>query len=452
MLTLQAQLQRLTARYQDSKLLKSGVWYLIGTFGQQGIAFIGVFVFSRLMTPEEYGTVSIFLSWVAIFASVLTLNVYGAISPAKYDYDESTFKRFVSASTVLGTVVCAGAVVLTVLLPETVSISLFNMQRLYVLCAIGVTIGDLWSTSLLTVWNMEYRYRAYAVARMTLGISKFALPAILILVAFGGDNAFARVIGTTAASLVLGMFFLRTILLHGKTLYDRRFWRYALVYGVPLIPHALSGFILSHFDRILIDRYIGRDEAGLYTFAYQIGEITTMLWYASNTAWVPYFFEQMSKGNFAELRRRSSQYMILFAIVSGLAMIAGPLIIHFFGGPEYQVAKPLVPLIMGSQFFTLLYSLYVNVEFYEKKTAFISVGTALAAVVNLLLNIWWLPIYGYAAAAWSTLISYVLLFLFHYALVRYRLKSSYNTDMRVVVGLSGVMIIGAVAIAVSLAT
>ncbi len=445
MQSIQSQMAYFYNRFRDSKLLKSGIWYLLGTFGQQGLAFIGVFVFSRLMTPQEYGTVSIFMSWVAIFASTLTLNVHGSISPAKYDYDEPTFKRFVSSAVALGTLVSVIAFVVVAVLPDSVSQSLFNLQPLYVMFAIGITIGDFWSNSMLAVWNMEYRYRSYAVARVVIGLSRLVLPLILILAAFGGDNSFARIVGMMASALIIGLFFLRAILLQGKTLFKREFWRYAVTYGVPLIPHTLSGYILSHFDRILIDRFIGRDEAGLYTFAYQIGEITYMLWYASNTAWVPYFFEQMSKGSHDLLRRRATQYMLAFAGVSLMAMVGGVIIIRVLASPEYQVAQTLVPIIMCSQFFMLLYSLYVNVEFYEKKTAYISVGTALAAAANLLLNLWWLPIYSYAAAAWSTLISYILLFVFHYAIVRYRLKSPFNADARIYIPLS-IGMIGAAAL------
>jgi O-antigen/teichoic acid export membrane protein len=288
-----------------------------------------------------------------------------------------------------------------------------------------VTLGELWVSAASAMWQIEYRYRQYAIVSTALAAVKLALPVLLILLpfTFPGDSARARIVGTAIASVAFGIFLFRYLMMRGKTWYRRDFWRYALLYGVPLIPHALSGFILAHFDRILTDRYVGRAAAGLYTFAYQIGEITSMLWYASNSAWVPWFFEQMGQKQYALIRQRANQYVLAFAALSGLMILAGPLIVRVFAPPEYQVAGRLVPIIMCSQFFNLGYSLYANVEFFEKRTAYISVGTVLAAVVNVILNVIWLPIYGYSAAAWATLISYILLFVFHAAIVKYALRS-----------------------------
>lgn len=434
----------LYTRLLHSKLFRSGLWYLVGTLGQRGLAFIGVFVFTRLMTPEEYGTVAIFMSWVAIFAATVTLNAHGAITPAKHEFDDVMFGRLASSAIALGTIGCLLAISVIMLVPDTAVQSVFNLRKLYVLLALAVVIGDLWMSGTQSVWQVEFRSREYALAGTIQGIAKLLVPVVLILAVVGPDAAWSRIVGTAAASLILGGFFLRILLRRSTTIYNRQFWRYALVFGLPLIPHTLSGFILSHFDRIMIDRFVGRDEAGLYTFAYQIGEITAMLWYASNTAWVPWFYEQMSNQNHNLIRRRAMQYTVMFAGLTIAALIVGPLIITVLGSPEYQVSRRLVPVIMASQFFVLLYSLYANIEFYEKKTGYISIATALAATVNVILNLWWLPIYGYPAAAWSTLVSYGLLFAFHAWIVRYRLKSELRLNFALLTGLSVVITLIAV--------
>ena len=330
------QANKLYSRYRDSKLVKSGIWYLLATIGQRGLAFVGVFVFTRLMTVNEYGTVSVFFSWVAIFTSVITLNVYGAISPAKYDYDETSFPRFVSASTVLGSLSCLIAMLVLWVVPSTLLENLFDLPKLYLLLAALITLGELWVNAASAVWQIEYRYRNYAITSTLLAAVKLALPVLLILLpfTFPGNNALARIIGTVIASVTFGVVLFRYIMTRGKTWFRRDFWRYAFLYGVPLIPHALSGFILAHFDRILTDRYVGRAAAGLYTFAYQIGELTGMLWVASNSAWVPWFFEQMAQKNYPLIRRRANQYLIAFAGLCALVILSGPLIVTLFAPPE----------------------------------------------------------------------------------------------------------------------
>jgi O-antigen/teichoic acid export membrane protein len=224
------------------------------------------------------------------------------------------------------------------------------------------------------------------------------------------------------------------------------YWRYALAYSLPLIPHVLSGLILAQFDRLLIDRYIGRSEAGLYTLAYQIGEIVTLVWAATNAAWVPWFFEQMEKKNHSLIRQRANQYLLVFAGICAVAIITGPWFLTVLAPPQYWSTRPIVPIVMASMFFNLTYAFYANLEFFEKKTAYISAGTLLAAVANVVLNLWLLPILGYSAAAWTTLVAYILLFLFHAWIVIYRLRIKQLFNFPLMVGLGAGIVILAIVV------
>jgi O-antigen/teichoic acid export membrane protein len=74
--------------------------------------------------------------------------------------------------------------------------------------------------------------------------------------------------------------------------------------------------------------------------------------------------------------------------------------------------------------FFFYYTMYVNYAFYEKKTYLISIFTIIAGGINIGLNYLWIPQYGYSAAAWTTLVSYLILFLLHYLNVRFIIKFS----------------------------
>jgi O-antigen/teichoic acid export membrane protein len=237
----------------------------------------------------------------------------------------------------------------------------------------------------------------------------------------------------TSVSILAGFYLLARIIDAGRTLVHSGYWRYALAYSLPLIPHTLAGLILAQMDRLLIDRYIGRSEAGLYTLAYQIGELVTLIWTATNAAWVPWFYEQMAKKNDWLIRRRANQYLIGFTVLTAAITIAGPWLLTFLSPPEYWSTRTIVPVVMGGMFFNLTYAFYANSEFYLKQTVYISIGTSLAAAVNVGLNVILLPRFGYPVAAWTTLVAYVLLFLFHAWIVIYRLHIRQLFDFRLMV-------------------
>lgn len=77
-----------------------------------------------------------------------------------------------------------------------------------------------------------------------------------------------------------------------------------------------------------------------------------------------------------------------------------------------------MPPVIVACAFQFVYGMYVNIEIFIKKTFQISVGTVAAAIVNIVLNYFFIPIYGYQAAAYTTLIGYIFLWLFHFIIVK----------------------------------
>ena len=88
-----------------------------------------------------------------------------------------------------------------------------------------------------------------------------------------------------------------------------------------------------------------------------------------------------------------------------------------------------------------IYSMYVNIEQFEKKTSGMAVATFAASFLNIVLNFIFLPRYGYLAAAYTTVAGYVLLFVFHYLLVKkIGLEGVYDTKFNICVLAVGIVI------------
>src|SRR5260221_922255 len=391
-----AQANYVLGRYLNSILLRSGSWYLGATIIQRGLNFFSIVLFTRLLTPEQFGTVSIFTPWLTIFAATITLNLYSAATPGRHDFNDEDFRKFVSAVNVLGFLVSISALLMVVIVPDSITQSVFDLNKLYLIIAIVIAAFELPINTTFTAWQMRYQYGIYCVVSSLYALAKIVLSYVMIVLSLqllNGDRALERVAGIALSSLVLGSYLLGRSILKGKTLIDISYWRYALRYSIPLIPHVLSGLILAQFDRILIDRYVGRSEAGLYSFAYQIGDLVYILWVASNAAWVPWFFEQAEKKSHSLIRTRATQYVWGFAGLTALAILIGPSFVTWIAPGQYWVTKMVVPIIMCGNFFIMGYSLYANVEFYEKKTIYVSAGTAFSAFSNIFLNILFLSIF-----------------------------------------------------------
>lgn len=94
--------------------------------------------------------------------------------------------------------------------------------------------------------------------------------------------------------------------------------------------------------------------------------------------------------------------------------ILAPEVVAILAPGEYSEAMTLVPVIAASVFFMFMYSYCSNIEFYYEKTGLAAVASVLAAVLNVILNAVFIPLFGYRAAGYTTLACYVALGAAHY--------------------------------------
>ena len=270
------------------------------------------------------------------------------------------------------------------------------------------------------------KYKEFTIISFIMAITSAILS--ILLVNFMEKKYFARILGLTLPTIIIGLLmYIRTINRAKKCL-QVKYWKYALELSIPLILHVLSGNILSQFDRIAIANITGFSDAALYGMAYNIGGLLNVVLSSFNGAWVPWFYQQMQFENFKQIREVSRYYIALFSII-GIALLAfAPEMMLIMAPPAYYKAIYVIPPVILGIFLQFIYTLYVNIEFYNKKTLYIPVGTVISAVLNIILNLLFIPQYGYIVAAYTTLIGYASLLVFHFVLVKVVFKQNiFNT-------------------------
>jgi len=423
---LQEYIQFAWMKLHKTPVLQATTWYSIGSFIEKGVSFLFAFIFASLLTPDEFGEVSIFITWVALLTPIITLNLYSSVQRAKFDLEEDKFKSFLSSITTLSLFISLLAIGIIRLIPETAFIDLFGIRKVFLTLAAIAASSTIGTQTYFARWRVNYQYRHYSLVSLFQTLAKLLLSLLLIFI-FSRSDIFTpsegRIFGIAKIDILIGLVFIIAALSGGKEKFNVDYWKYALGFALPLIPHTISGILLSQFDRILIGQILGKSETGAYSFAYQLGEPIRYIWLAINAAWVPWFFERMNQGEYALIRRRSHQYLNAFSVLTAMALIILPLLVTTLAPASYQNGLTILPLVMTSGYLTFLYSFYVNVEFFQKKTVYISIGTIIAAGANITLNIALLPTFGFIAAGWATLIAYFLQFIFHGYIVRWILKT-----------------------------
>ena len=184
-------------------------------------------------------------------------------------------------------------------------------------------------------------------------------------------------------------------------------------FGLPLVPSALALWVINLIDRLFINRYKGQSEVGIYSLAVSISSVIVFLLTAFQLAW-PAFAYSIRDDTAAKRTYAYVLTYLLFVTSTGCrsrsARLA-PWIVHLIN-PKGTFARSAeaVPLLC---FATAAYSGYSVLAIgigRMRKTQLNWVVTGAAALVNIVINIALIPVYGMMGAAVSTLVAYLVLF------------------------------------------
>jgi O-antigen/teichoic acid export membrane protein len=392
--------------------LKAGSWYIISNFLLKGIAIFTTPIFTRLLSPNDFGITNTYSSWLGIITIIGTLDIYSCVQIARHDHSDEEIDSFLSSILTISTV----SVILLYILIKLVGnaaidfiglpTGLVDIMFLEVLFINAFTIMQ-------TKHKAYFKYKQFVIFSALIAILS-PLFAIILISLQDSELYYGKIIGNAIPRLFISFFIFVHILKKGKSFININHWKYALLISVPLIPHHLAGNILNHFDKIMINKYTGSVDTGLYSLGYSYALILSVAWTSFNQAWVPWFYSKMKEKNISDIKKYVKPYMILFTMIFIFMIVIGPEAIKVFGPKEYWNSKWVIPPVLLGIFFQFMYSLFVNIEFYMKKTQFIAIGTIFAAILNVGLNFFFIPIFGYVSAAYTTLAGYLLLFIMHY--------------------------------------
>lgn len=411
---------RLEKFFSNSNILKNGGLSLIGTFLIKAVNLISIPVFSRLMSTDEYGKVSIFMTYVSIFTVLLGLDFLGAVEKGCLDFKNEK-NQFMSAGAAF-----TGFYTLLILCIVNIFHSFFCSLLSMDWMQLNILLLYSYASFIVSYLSVEYifyfKYKLNILLSMTVALCNFGVSVVLIKTIYSGNRFWGRIFGAAIPTIFIAIILFLYLIFRGRTFYNRRYIVYFMKMGIPLIPHNLSHLLLGNADKVMIENMIGSGANGIYSLVYNLGWMLSVLVEALNNVWIPWMFRKLEDGNTRMLRGAFNLYMAGFAIVTVVVEALAPEVVMLIAPAAYWEGIHIVVWIIFSAYLSFMYTLYVNLEFYEKKTYLISIGTILAALINIILNACFLTAYGYQFAAISTVISYFALAIFHMCIVVFMLK------------------------------
>ena len=405
------------------KAFKSLAIYLISTLTVKSISILTTPLFTRILSLNEYGILSIYQTWVNIFAVFIGLQLSGSIASARIHYKPNEFKSYIKSILGLSSITFIIIVVISFVLLEHLSIILLIENTLVPLILIQ-SFSVYISIFYLTYCIQNKKPKSHLI--YSVSIASFSILLSIIMVMMLEENKYYGKIYGFMTVNILGLIYVYYELYYkiasGIRLKD---WLFALPISIPLIIHLLSNLVIGQSNRIIITKYLGYEEAAIFSVAYMIGSFSLMVAEATNNVWSPWYLDNTKKNNTQLIRNVSKQYVIAITVIFGFIILMSREILAIMAPAIYSTGGSSVVIITVGIFFQYLYRFPLGYEVYTRNMKWIALATIISALLNYYLNIILVQDYHILGAAFSTLVSYIVLFLAHEIIAR-RIIKGYN--------------------------
>lgn len=411
-------MNRLLKKYKNLSIVaKATIWYLICSILQKGISVITTPIFTRLLTTEEYGLYSVYVSWESILVIFTSLRLDYTVfnkGMSKYKDNRNGYVASMQILTTIFSIICLGIYLLFRYQINTFTELTTSIMLLILLQCLVYPSYNFW----MLKERYEYRYIRFTVVVVLMTIIN-AVIGVLAVIGIPGNHGFIRIVTNVLVYSVIGIVLYVFNFKNGIKSAKKEHMKFAIVFNIPMIPHYLSMYVLHQSDRIMIQKIVGMVQTGIYSVAYSAGMVINIISTSLVNAITPWYYESLDNKKFSDIRRTFLPLMMGMCLIVFLFLLFVPEIMKIFAAKDYYEAIYIIPPISASIIFSTMYSFFSIPEYYHDANKFSMVASIIAAIINIITNYIFINMFGYLAAGFTTLFCNIIMAIGHYMYARY---------------------------------
>jgi O-antigen/teichoic acid export membrane protein len=404
------------------ELSKSLAIYGAGDVAVQAINFLLLPLYVQYLTRADYGVLALLASVEAPVKLFFRWGVDGAFMRYWYDCEDDRARQRLASTIFFFLLALNGALLIAAVAAAPFIAERFLQAPGYTLAlqlvllntfAIGFTFIP------FHVLRMQKRAAEFSALTLARSVSTIVLRIVLVIgFAMGVMGVvLADIVVTAALMLVMVRWFAPLL----RPVFSRDILRTSLAFGLPRVPHGFALQVMSVGDRFVMARYLSIQDIGVYSMGVSFGLIEKIALGAFEYAWAPFYYATAREPDAPRVFAAVTTYgvAVLGLMTAGLSAIAGDLLNIVTRGQYVEAAGVVTWTAVGVFFYGiyLLTSIGLNITSH---TQYYPVSTAIGAVVNIGLNVLWIPRYGIIGAAWANGAAYGV-----QAAVAYRLSQRF---------------------------
>lgn len=392
---------------RNKYLLKNIFSFVLGKMGPRLISFFLVPLYTYTLTTEEYGTIDLIATLSTVLMPILVLNIGDAIMRFALDHGTDHRKLMSIGLWILG----AGTLLGLVLIPVA---GLVPTISAYGLALYGYVISLAYMQVFCCYLRGCEKLNAYAIGNILHTASLVGLNLLFLLVFQWGIRGYllANILSnflTAIYAAVVG----RVDRVVKKFSLDFPLFGSMIRYSSLLIPSNLMWWIVQSSDRIMITYMVSAAANGIYAVSYKLPSILSTLSGIFNQAWLYSAIREKDSADATKYFNQMYDTVVRFLIIvtSGMLLVLKPFL-SIYVASEYYMAWRYTPYLLIGFMLLAIAGFLATFSTVHKDSKTIMQSSLCGAVTNIVLNFVTIPWFGVMGAAFSTCISYVMVFLF----------------------------------------
>lgn len=394
------------------RFLSDSIIYSIPTIISRGLSVFLVPLYTRVLSPSDYGS----LELLTVFASIVNLTIALEVSQgvarfyaAEPDYDR---KVVYASSAFWFTIVCYSifSVLMLFLSPDVAGLI---MGREGLVREFQAGIVYIWTNGILYLVQNQFRWelrsRQYAIVSLVMTVATSLISVWLAY--FLRWGLMGLLLGMAAGCLLataLGLFWLRQSFTLRFSVHQ--LWE-MLRYSIPLVFSSIAIWLSLYIDRIMINYFLSVEELGLYSIGYRLSSVASLIMVGFQSSLTPLIYTYYQDPDIPLQIAKIFRVFVFFAlsVFLMLSMFSSDLL-RILTTPDFYDGAVVVVFLVPSLFLANMYIFAPGINI-AKKTGFFVLINTISAIANVILNFLFIPVLGIIGASIATLASNFIAFL-----------------------------------------
>ncbi len=396
--------------------------YLLGSTASAFASILLLPVYTRFLSKADYGILEIIDSARYLLVHILLVGFMPAMTKFYKEADsENTQKDVISTS--LWCIFCSALIWAICLywFDKPSARALLGGVEFVAYIDLGITL--LFIQVVLTTGNNYLYIRKKSTLFLAISLSRLGmniavnLYCLMVLRLGAKGMLYGELFSTGIIGILLVAYLMKQNGVHFRVKLLGRM----LKFGLPFVPNMLSAVLMHRVDRYLLQKFTSLSAVGIYGLGYRFPFMLNSLlldsfgriWYSS------VMYEVAKQKNSRETYAKVTTYfMTIYMICQYILIVMAPTVMRLFAAPEYFAAWVVVQIIGLGLCFYSIYTFLVIGAYIKSKTWYLPISYLLSACINIVLNWYFLPRYGYVAAAWNTAITYFVFSFLNFLIFR----------------------------------